>query len=224
MTLPHDGGTVKPATGRVTLLLIHRPKPPVAGLSRGRPGAIRGGAEMALRRPCTSLRGAGCWPPVIAVPKLLYRTIDPEADAKLVTDNQRDACVATFGDDARYQGDERYLAWLRDKVEEFPDGCLLAMLDDGRCVGQLELEVPFGRGVGYVNLFYVRPEFRGRGYGRKLCAHAEKYFRAWEARRIELHVSPTNERAVEFYRKMGYKFTRASEGGAALWLMCKRLE
>jgi ribosomal protein S18 acetylase RimI-like enzyme len=172
--------------------------------------------------PCENVRGAACWRFVIITPRLVYRTIDPEADASLLVRNQRDACVATFGDDLRYQGDQRYLAWLRDKVEEFPDGCVLAMLDD-RCVGQLELQVPFGLAVGYINLFYVAPFFRGQGYGRALYAYAEKYFRAWEAKRVELHVSPTNERAIGFYRRMGFRFVRADEGGTALWLMAKSL-
>ena len=35
-------------------------------------------------------------------------------------------------------------------------------------------------------------------------ARAEQYFRIWEARRVELHVSPTNPAAVRFYEAMGY--------------------
>jgi ribosomal protein S18 acetylase RimI-like enzyme len=37
-----------------------------------------------------------------------------------------------------------------------------------------------------------------------LHERAEAYFRSWEARRIELHVSPTNAGAVRFYQAMGY--------------------
>jgi ribosomal protein S18 acetylase RimI-like enzyme len=159
---------------------------------------------------------------IVTIPPtpLTYRTIDLDTDAAVVVTHQRDACVATFGDDRRHQGDRRYLAWLKRKLEEFPDGFVIAMQGD-RIVGQLELEAPYGSPVGYVNLFYLRSEFRGRGLGRALQEYAERYFRAWEAARIELHVSPTNARALGFYRRMGYRVRRASEGGEALWLMEK---
>src|SRR5947209_15617029 len=140
---------------------------------------------------------------VVDVLGLTYRTIHLPNDAALVARNRRDACIETFGDDASFEGDVRYLAWLKDKVEEFPDGFVLAF-DSNRCVGHLELEVPYGLSCGYVNLFYLVREFRGSGYGPRLHAYAERYFRSWDASRIELHVSPTNRRAMEFYRKLGY--------------------
>jgi ribosomal protein S18 acetylase RimI-like enzyme len=91
-------------------------------------------------------------------------------------------------------------------------------------VGQLELEVPYGLNVGYINLYYVAAPFRRQGYGRRLHDYADRYFRAWEADRIALHVSPTNKRAVGFYRKMGYKVSAASDDpGVRLWKMTKEL-
>ena len=157
---------------------------------------------------------------VITTPTLTYRTIDPVCDADLLVYHQRDACIASFGDDSRFQGAQRYLAWLRAKVEEFPEGFLWATID-GACVGQLELEVPYGMETGYVNLFYVTERFRGMGFAPLLHERAELYFRSWEASRIELHVSPRNQRAVQFYRKMGY--ARTFEGdGRSLWKMYKQ--
>ena len=160
-------------------------------------------------------------PSVLATPTLTYRTIDVDRDATLLVRHQREACVASFGDDSRFQGAERYLAWLRAKVDEFPEGFMLAMLD-GVCVGQLELEVPWGMTRGYVNLFYVTPPFRGIGFSNLLHQRAELYFRTWEAQRIELHVSPRNAAALRFYRRMGYR--RTFEGdGRSLWKMQKAL-
>jgi ribosomal protein S18 acetylase RimI-like enzyme len=160
---------------------------------------------------------------MIATPTLTYRTIDPDADAALAVAHQLDACVETYGDDARFQGRGRYLRWLRDKVEEFPDGFVLAYQGE-QCVGQLELQVPYGLEAGYVNLYYVTPPFRGLGYGRRMHAeYAERYFTSWEARRIELHVSPTNERAVRFYLRMNYRFAMSSDRGRPLRLMSKDL-
>lgn len=158
-------------------------------------------------------------------PSLTLRTIDPVADADLCAANHYDACVASFGQSPAYEGRDAYLRWLREKVEEFPDGFVLAHLD-GRFVGQVELQVPYGKPVGYVNLFYVAPGMRGLGYGRQLHAYAERYFRSWEADRSELHVSPRNIRAIRFYRQLGYGFCERGDGSymtrsAKLWKMSK---
>jgi ribosomal protein S18 acetylase RimI-like enzyme len=170
---------------------------------------------------------AYCSAVVIAASTLTYRRIDPEADAQLAVAHHCEACAATYGDGwhPRYEGADRYLQCLRDKVEEFPDGYVLAHLDDGRCVGQMELQVPYGQSVGYVNLFYISPAFRGLGLGRVMHQeYAERYFRSWEADRVELHVSPTNEIAMKFYRRMGYAFV-AAEGAhdAPLWRLVKTM-
>jgi ribosomal protein S18 acetylase RimI-like enzyme len=137
---------------------------------------------------------------------LTFRTIAPEADRALVVAAYRNTHRASFGDDQACSV-KRYLPWLQSRIEEFPDGHLLAF-DGKRCVGQLELQVPYGMTTGYVNLFYVAPAFRGQGFGRALHERAEQYFRSWQADRIELDVSATNTRALGFYRHLGYRLTR----------------
>jgi ribosomal protein S18 acetylase RimI-like enzyme len=155
---------------------------------------------------------------------LRFRTIDPVRDAQLAVANHVDACIASFGTDASFQGSDPYLSWLRARVEEFPDGHVLAFGADGECVGQLELQVPYGLTVGYVNLFYVAERYRGRGFGRALHEYAERYFRSWDAARIDLHVSPSNESAVGFYRRIGYKLKRVeTRRPGSMWLMSKPL-
>ena len=146
---------------------------------------------------------------MIAAPTLTYRTIDPDspADADLAVENYLDACRASYGNDASFPGRRKHLAWLRSRVEEFPDGHVLAY-EGSRCVGQLELQVPYGLKTGYVNLYCVTEAFRGQGYGRRLHEYADQYFRSWEAERVGLHVARLNERAVGFYRHMGYKLAR----------------
>ena len=156
---------------------------------------------------------------VIAAPGLTFRTIDPVADADLAVEAYLDACRASYGNVATFPGRKRHLNWLRARVDEFPEGHVIALLD-GRYLGQMELQVPYGLSTGYVNLFYVTPEFRGQGYGRRMHEHAERYFRSWEADHIELHVSVTNVRAMGFYRALGYKAARR-EG--KVWRMAKPL-
>ena len=156
---------------------------------------------------------------MIVTPTLTYRTLDPERDADFAVAAYRGACRASYGDVASFPGRAKHLAWLRSRVEEFPDGHVLALLD-GDPVGQLELQVPYGLTSGYVNLYYVVPALRGQGLGKRMHDYAERYFRSWEANQIELHVSTTNERAMCFYRTLGYRAVRR-EG--RLWRMKKQL-
>jgi ribosomal protein S18 acetylase RimI-like enzyme len=159
---------------------------------------------------------------VLTTAQLTYRTIDPERDREIILANYRDAYTASFAlDDAPQRRVEEYLPWLRARIEEFPEGHVLAMLPGiEQCVGQLELQVPYGLDWGYVNLYCVTPPFRRQGVGRRMHTYVERYFRSWEARRIELHVSPKNDAALNFYRSMGYGFVR-SEGN--VWRLAKSL-
>lgn len=159
---------------------------------------------------------------MLATPTLTYRTIRPDdpEDADLAIQAYLEACRASYGSDASFPGRKRHLAWLRSRVEEFPEGHVIATLGE-QYVGQLELQVPYGLTTGYVNLYYVAEGFRGQGYGRRLHEYADRYFRSWEASRIELHVSTLNQRALGFYRHMGYRLSRV-EG--RLWRMAKNLD
>ena len=138
---------------------------------------------------------------------MTFRRIELPGDAARVVAWHADACRATFGEEAyraRLERPDRYLKHLSERIEEYPEGHLLAFAGS-ECVGQMELQVPYGAEVGYVNLFCVAPEFRRQGCGRAMHARAEQYFRSWEARRIELHASPTNPAAMRFYEAMGYR-------------------
>jgi ribosomal protein S18 acetylase RimI-like enzyme len=155
---------------------------------------------------------------LIAAAPLVYRTIDLDVDRAVILANYRDTAAASYGADARCPV-ANYLAWLKSRIEEFPDGHVLAWLAD-QCVGQLELQVPYGLSRGYVNLFCVTPAFRGKGYARRLHDYAQRYFRSWEADTIELHVSQTNVRAIGFYRHMGYRVMGMEK---KLWKMTQKL-
>jgi ribosomal protein S18 acetylase RimI-like enzyme len=159
---------------------------------------------------------------VTIIPALTYRRIDPHADADLAFANYRDAAIASFGPGTRSAERKRYLPWLRSRVEEFPDGHVLAFAGD-QCVGQLELQVPYGLAIGYVNLFYVSREYRHQGFGRVLHDYAERYFRSWDATRIELDVSLGNTQAVGFYQRLGYEFAPGKALGPAYQRMFKVL-
>ncbi|PWK05969.1 GNAT family N-acetyltransferase [Tumebacillus permanentifrigoris] len=134
---------------------------------------------------------------------LTFRAIDPQRDQAWVIPNRRDSFLVSFGSYEHYGRDEEYLVWLQMRCEQFPLGQVLAF--EGReNVGQLELTLREGGKVGYVNLYYLRSEYRGRGYGKLLHEYVEMFFRPFAVQRLELRVSLSNARAIRFYEKLGF--------------------
>ena len=62
-----------------------------------------------------------------------------------------------------------------------------------------------GRPGLYLEDLFVRPERRGKGYGRALLIHLAKIARDRGCGRMEWAVLDWNEPAIEFYRKLGAK-------------------
>lgn len=79
---------------------------------------------------------------------------------------------------------------------------------DGKIVGYITLI--FGRfrkfrGNAYIANVSVRPEYRGKGIGKKLMARAEEYAKSRRARRLELEVFAQNVGAINLYEELGYE-------------------
>jgi len=62
-----------------------------------------------------------------------------------------------------------------------------------------------GRPGMYLEDLFVRPEQRGKGYGRALLIQLAKIARERGCGRLEWAVLDWNEPAIEFYRKLGAK-------------------
>ena len=60
-----------------------------------------------------------------------------------------------------------------------------------------------GKEIGYVNLFYLTPEYRGKGLGKELIRYAENFFRISNVSEYHLLVAPTNQRAIHLFTKSG---------------------
>jgi ribosomal protein S18 acetylase RimI-like enzyme len=122
---------------------------------------------------------------------------------------RRDSFVASFGSSAGIEeemgpGNSLYVEQLRSRIAQVPEGNA-HLWEEGRIVGQTEMRlVEDDPSVGYVNLFYVAPECRGRGVGRLLHEHAASVFRARGMERMRLSVSVQNAAALAFYRKLGW--------------------
>ena len=68
-------------------------------------------------------------------------------------------------------------------------------------------DLEFGGRDSFLTEIYVRPSFRGRGWGRRLLEQVERVARASGAGAIHLEVRPDNAPAVGLYREAGFSLT-----------------
>jgi ribosomal protein S18 acetylase RimI-like enzyme len=142
-------------------------------------------------------------------PDVRIAPIDLERDAATCIAFRRDSFEASFGTregcDAEMGADGAlYLVKLRERIAKVPEGNAHVWHGD-RIVGQTEMRFAEDPTVGYVNLFYLVPEWRHRGVGRVLHDHAVKAFSGLGMRAMRLSVSRTNEQAIAFYRRLGWR-------------------
>jgi ribosomal protein S18 acetylase RimI-like enzyme len=99
-----------------------------------------------------------------------------------------------------------YIEWLKDRIAEFPQGCVHAYVED-QIVGQLEMRLRNAE-LGYINLFYLIPQYRGSSLGTELHSYAEHTMSACGMQQLQLTVSTQNQRALRFYQKHGWRAIR----------------
>jgi ribosomal protein S18 acetylase RimI-like enzyme len=58
------------------------------------------------------------------------------------------------------------------------------------------------RGI-YLEDIYIKPKFRNFGIGEKLLREIAKFGKSQNASRIDFQVSDSNERGINFYKKLG---------------------
>ncbi|WP_409253831.1 N-acetyltransferase family protein [Bacillus sp. SCS-153A] len=134
-----------------------------------------------------------------------FTPIDLGIHRKNVIDFRRDSFAVSFKDTSGFD-EKEYLEWLKEKIKEFPAGFVM-VVEKGEPVGQLELSTREheGRRIGYVHLYYLSPEYRGKGIGTEIHRYALQYFKTQSVTEFHLRVSPTNIPARKFYRKIGLK-------------------
>lgn len=154
---------------------------------------------------------------------LNFRAIDMEKDKDMMIQFRKDAFVVSFGTEEGFD-ETGYLMRMREKVNKFPDGQVIIEVEH-RPIGQMELHTTEygGTEIGYVNLYYLIPEYRGKGLGKKLVHYAENYFRQLKVAEYHLRVSPTNQTAIHLYLKSGMVKLREEDEKYPLWRMRKQL-
>jgi ribosomal protein S18 acetylase RimI-like enzyme len=185
----------------------------IAGPSEGNAASIRAFEKAGFAR-WKVVRCPGAEPECVllrerATFRLRMAPIDLARHAAECIAFRRDAYVASFGtpegiEEEMGADDAIYLESLRARMAQVPEGNA-HLWHDERIVGQTEMRLVEGEpGVGYVNLFYLLPEFRGRGLGRVLHEHAVAVFARLGRRTLRLSVSTQNAAAIAFYRKLGW--------------------
>jgi ribosomal protein S18 acetylase RimI-like enzyme len=139
----------------------------------------------------------------------IAKAIDLDKHAAICVEFRRDSFVASYGNADQFYAEsgnngEHYLSWLRPRIEKFPEG-QVHVWDGDEIVGQMEM-LPNAAmpEVLYVNLFYVKADRRGTHVANFL----QNYFLDLSKRNGcsvgRLSVSPTNDRAISFYKKHGW--------------------
>lgn len=141
--------------------------------------------------------------------KLIFYPVNLAKDRQTCITFREDSYIASFGDARNFhqedgKGSERYLDWLKGKLDRDPNSVVHVWLDD-KIIGQMEMGTfPEQPKTGYVNLYYLIPEVRGCGFGTQLDNHSIKYFKGLGFTSARLSVSPSNGRAIRFYQKMNW--------------------
>ena len=116
-----------------------------------------------------------------------------------------DEYAVSIGIDLTFQGFEQELIHIAD-IYMPPDGALLLAKQDGipaGCVGLRKME---GRRCEMKRL-YVRPEFRGKGFGKALCSRIILKGRQLGYREMLLDTLSTMTGAQALYRSHGFRET-----------------
>ncbi|MGM0885975.1 MAG: GNAT family N-acetyltransferase [Bacillota bacterium] len=155
---------------------------------------------------------------------MIFRTIDMDKDKDLIIKFRKDSFVVSFGTDAGFGDENAYLQRMEERVRNFPDGQVI--LEKGQePIGQMELQIREYEGteIGYVNLFYLIPEYRSKGLGKELVRYAENFFRKFNVSEYHLRVSPDNQRAIRLYTNSGMIKIKEENEKNPVWRMRKSL-
>ena len=151
-----------------------------------------------------------------------FHTIDLPNHLDTALKFRADSYRTSFGNIDLFDS-EFYAGWLKQRIKQFPEGHVHIWVD-GEIVGQIEarphhsgqenlssakssadLRLPKQDREGYINLYYLAPQWRGKGIAGRLDAYAKTYLLSHGCISARLSVSKTNIRALAFYAKYGWR-------------------
>ncbi len=157
-----------------------------------------------------------------------FEPVDLDSAAETAIAFRADSFRCSFGSAERFyeadgKGHERYLVWMRQLMQSIPGSCV-HVWNGGTIVGQIEMNRFKGDPeMGYVHLYYLVPAYRNRGLGRRLDEYATEFLRGFGFRAARLSVSPTNQQAMRFYLKNGWRDLGPRPGHPEVHIMDKNL-
>ncbi len=144
---------------------------------------------------------------------LVFRPIDLDQHRELFLAFIRDTHLCSFGSMDSFaddiHGEELLIERIRKRLTDEPQSCLHIWKNE-QIVGQLHLghlvDPDFvDSNVGYINLLYVIPEWRGSGIASLIKDYASAFLQRQGFKSARLSVTAQNHRAIRFYLKKGWK-------------------
>lgn len=128
-----------------------------------------------------------------------------EADADLILEFMREY----YAFDGHHFDEENSPAALVGLLRDDSLGCIWLIQDGDAAVGYIVLTLGyslelFGRDA-FIDEFYLRETYRGRGWGRQAMAFVEDAARSLGVNSIHLEVTRSNTTAHRIYRKLGFE-------------------
>lgn len=136
-----------------------------------------------------------------------FLPIDFVRDMETCVRFREDSFRSSYPDSDEWQqhwDEADYRQWIPQHAARFPGGAQ-HLWSDGEIIGQLEFA--YQDDWGHVNLFYLREDKRGLGYGTLLQEYVTNFLRLKGCRSATLRAGPRNKRAIRFYEKHGWRDT-----------------
>ncbi|MGF1770299.1 GNAT family N-acetyltransferase [Enterovibrio makurazakiensis] len=137
---------------------------------------------------------------------VVFTPVDLESSVSTCIAFRKDAWIISHGTEEGFSKEEA-VRWFRSIKEESPFG-FLHIWYEGIVVGQLEfmsnIKTSDNQKAGYVNLFYLTPEYRGIGLGQIIHDYVINELIKAKCIGAMLRYIPGNARAENFYLKNGW--------------------
>jgi GNAT superfamily N-acetyltransferase len=141
-----------------------------------------------------------------------FEPVDLLTNLELCINFRRDAHILSYDSSTDFNSEE-CTAWFHSLKANNPTGFEHVILNN-EIIGQLEfksgVKAADGSLSGYINLLYLLPEYRRKGYGLKLQEYVHAKFIADNCSVAYLRYLPRNQAAGSFYIKHGWNPEGAS--------------
>jgi len=93
-------------------------------------------------------------------------------------------------------------------LEDSKVGSIFVLKEDGSVVGMVSLlwtiSTALGGKVAFLEDMIIKPEYRGKGYGKQLVDYAIAHAKKVTCKRITLLTDTDNDAAQHFYKRLGF--------------------